>query len=244
MRTVSTTKKLARKPLDATLGRAVGSITEFRTDARQLSITFDDGPYPVVTEQLANVLARHNAHAVFFVLLTRVRKNPELVRELAGAGHEIALHGLDHRRITTLGTEEAGRWLRASQRELEDVLGEEVRWFRPPHGAQNVRTRIQSARLGLTTVLWSGTTWDWKDIRHEERIAKAMADARPGAILLAHDGSADASDLASEAAVQGVNKARLLNEVLDGLAARELQAVTLTEALRQGKAVKKLSFSR
>ena len=232
-----------RGPLDRTLGPAMGSMMSIDAPRDELVLTFDDGPLPGVTEKLAEVLADHDAHAVFFVLTTRTRRAPGLVRELSDAGHEIALHGLDHRRITTLGLREADRWLAEARNELEQDLGHQVRWFRPPHGAQSPQHRLLTARHGMHPVLWSGTTWDWKDVTHEERVAKAMADARPGAILLAHDGSADASDLAVDPAVQGVDKPALLDEILTGFDERGLEAVTLSKALRGAKPVNRLSFS-
>lgn len=241
---VKATLKQARGPVDAALGPVVGSITHLDTPRRELVLTFDDGPFPVVTDQLAQVLDEHDAKAVFFALVTRTRRSPGLVRDLAAQGHEIALHGLDHRRITTLGLREADRWIAHAKAELEDELGREVRWFRPPHGAQSPQHRLMMARHGLRPVLWSGTTWDWKDVSQDERVAKAMDCARPGAILLAHDGAADASDLATDLPVEGVDKADLLHRVLTGFAERDLKAVTLSDALVGARAVDRISFSR
>lgn len=244
MSTASRVKQMVRGPLEAVAGPAVGSIASIRTDHQELVVTFDDGPLPGTTDALAEVLATHDAKAVFFVLGTRVKRDPGLVRELAAAGHEIGLHGLDHRTVRGMSPRQAFDWLQRGRGELTDVLGSRVDWFRPPHGAQSPLTRVMAGRLGMGTVLWSGTTWDWKDVSHAERVAKAMSDARPGAILLAHDGAADASDLAREEAVTGVDKPRLLDEVLTGFAERGLRSVTLTEALAHGSAVNRLSFSR
>lgn len=239
-----TMKSLLRRPADALLGPVMGSVMSVRTRSPQVVLTFDDGPLPGSTEPLATVLADHNAQATFFMLLTRARRNPGLVGELVQAGHEVALHGLDHRRVTTLPRHDLAPWLRDARAELEDIAGVPVRWFRPPHGAQSPRSRLAASAAGLTTVLWSGTTWDWKDVSHEERVARAMRDAVPGAILLAHDGAADASDLATEEAVSGVDKVALLSEVLTGLEERGLSAVSLGTALTAGTPVRRLNFSR
>ncbi|SDN92469.1 Peptidoglycan/xylan/chitin deacetylase, PgdA/CDA1 family [Actinomyces ruminicola] len=237
-------KTLLRRPADALLGPALGSVMSVRTRTPQVILTFDDGPLPGSTEPLAAVLAAHDAHATFFMLLTRARRSPGLVQELVRAGHEIALHGMDHRRVTTLRRRELTPWLRDARAELEDIAGVPVRWFRPPHGAQSPRSRLAAAAAGLSTVLWSGTTWDWKDVTHQERVARAMRDAVPGAILLAHDGAADACDLADEEPAAGVDKVALLTEVLTGLRARDLRAVALGPALAAGRPVRRLSFSR
>lgn len=232
-----------RKPVDAVTGPLLGSIISVASPDPILVLTFDDGPAPGVTEGLAQLVVDAGGSAVFFVLLTRARQEPGLLRDLAAAGHEIALHGLDHRRLPTLTRSAAQLWLQDGKAELEDLIGQEVRWFRPPHGAQNPRTRLQAQRAGLTTVLWSGTTWDWKDVSEADRMTKALADSRPGAILLAHDGTADATDLAAEPKPPEVDKFALLSALLDAWSERGLRTVTLSGALKTGMPVRRLSFS-
>ena len=65
-------------------------------------LTYDDGPTPGVTDRLLPILAEAGATATFFVLLTRVRAHPSMVAELLAAGHEVALHGIDHVDLTSL----------------------------------------------------------------------------------------------------------------------------------------------
>ena len=82
-------------------GVVAGSVMRVRTDEPVVVLTYDDGPTaetPAVLEALADV----GATATFFVLLTRVRRTPGLLADVRDAGHEIALHGADHRRLTTL----------------------------------------------------------------------------------------------------------------------------------------------
>ncbi|MGA8245859.1 MAG: polysaccharide deacetylase family protein, partial [Nocardioides sp.] len=81
------------------------SVVGVEPSSRSVVLTYDDGPTPGVTDQLLAVLAEADATATFFVLLTRVRPHLALLRELLAAGHEIGLHGPDHRRLTTLPPE-------------------------------------------------------------------------------------------------------------------------------------------
>jgi peptidoglycan/xylan/chitin deacetylase (PgdA/CDA1 family) len=231
--------------------RVVGSITALDTDRPHVVLTFDDGPDPVVTPQLLEVLQRHGATATFFVLLQPARAYPELLRQVAEAGHEIALHGLDHRRLPQLPTREAVRWLRSSRDELTQLTGTPVRWFRPPHGAQSPATWAAARALSMDVVLWNGTTWDWNDVSQEQRVAKALESARPGSILLAHDGAHyDAQynaqyDSVTEAPVADVDKTDLLERVLSSYAARGLACRSLRHALAAGGTpVRTASFSR
>lgn len=110
------------------------SVIAVRPAAGSVVLTYDDGPTPGVTDRLLPVLAEASATATFFVLLTRVRSRVGLLRETLAAGHEVGLHGPDHRRLTTLPPETLATRFRDAKAELEDVMGAEVRWSRPPDG--------------------------------------------------------------------------------------------------------------
>lgn len=236
-------KARLRSALDQVAGPIVGSTTSVRTARTQVVLTFDDGPHLQETPRLLDVLARHRAHATFFVLLTRVRQAPDLTRRLIEDGHEVGLHGADHRRWTTGSLREVCQRISSAQAELAQVTGRPVRYVRPPHGAQSPATNLWCRRLGMSTILWDSTTWDWKDVPHQDRLNKAM-QARAGSILLAHDGMADASDLSDEVPTVTVDKAALLDEVLTEFGRRGLHIVTLSQALADGRAVRRLSFAK
>jgi hypothetical protein len=95
---------------------------------------------------------------------------------------------------------------------------------------------------GLLPVLWGPTTWDWKDVSHEERVAKAMTGVAPGAIVLAHDGFAGPDDGACDGPPPSVDRGELVRSVLDGYAERGLQARSLGNALDSGSLVRETWF--
>ena len=142
-----------------TTGDSVVSVT----DATAAVLTYDDGPTPGVTDRLLPVLAEAGATATFFVLLTRVRREPGLLREVLAAGHEIGLHGPDHQRLTTLPPASLPARFRESRAELEDLAGVPVSWSRPPYGAQDRASWAAAREAGLTPVLWSVTCRDWEN---------------------------------------------------------------------------------
>jgi len=84
------------------------------------------------TIRVLELLARHGAHATFFVLGWVAERQPDLVRRIAAAGHEVASHGQDHRRVTHQSPDEFRASVRRSKRVLEDVSGDEVVGFRAP----------------------------------------------------------------------------------------------------------------
>jgi len=220
----------------------VGSIRS--TTASPVVLTFDDGPDPEQTPRVLEVLRDHDATATFFVLLTRVDAYPGLLDEVLAAGHEVALHGPDHRALTDFSYQEARARTTAARERLEDRTGREVQWFRPPYGSQSFATLLATERAGLTSVLWSGTTWDWKDVSPDERRAKAAEGGRPGAILLAHDGLAGPADGADDGPPVACDRPALMGEVLDEYAARGLVGRSLGEALAAGRPVRTMRFSR
>ena len=222
---------------------AVGSVTSLTDLPGRAVLTFDDGPDPETTPRLLDALAEHGATATFFVLADPVRAHPEVLRRVVREGHHVALHGLDHRRLPQLGSRAALAWLRESRSLVEQAIERPVTHFRPPHGAQSPRTWSMARALGLRVVLWDGTTWDWREATPEERVAKALESARPGSILLAHDGAHHEPGTPEPA--RDVDKVTLLHDVVAAYGVRGLRFVSLEDALADGaRMVLEPSFSR
>jgi peptidoglycan/xylan/chitin deacetylase (PgdA/CDA1 family) len=235
-----------RRPANAVAKRLgiIGSLVSVRTAEPQIVLTFDDGPDPRGTDEVLTALAEHRSTATFFILLTRVRRYPGLLESVAAAGHEIALHGADHRRLTDFSYRDAKARTAAAKTELEDLLGKEVRWFRPPEGRQTLASWRAVTGCGLTPVLWGPTTWDWRQLSQRERVAKAQEGAEQGAILLGHDAFADELDGAVSGPAPELDRHELIVEVLDRYRDRGLAGVSLGRALEQGRAVKEARFRR
>ena len=245
----------ARSRLPAGLRRAlrraawpVGSVDAVRTAEPEIVLTFDDGPDPVGTPAVLDALAAHGATATFFVLLTRVRSRPDLVARVLAQGHEIGLHGADHRPLPHFAYAEARARTAAAAYELEALTGTPVRWFRPPYGAQTPRTWLAVRRAGLVPVMWGPTTWDWRELPQDERVRKAQEGARAGAVVLAHDAFAGAADGALDDGrglrAPDVDRFDLVHRVLETYAAAGLRARSLGDALRHGRPVRVAHFSR
>jgi peptidoglycan/xylan/chitin deacetylase (PgdA/CDA1 family) len=229
--------RTARTAVRRGVGTVAGSAVSVRTAAPHVVLTFDDGPEPGGTDRVLAALADAGATATFFMLLTRVRRYRSLCEEVVAAGHEVALHGVDHRALPTLPAGEVARLARAGKAELEDATGREVRWCRPPYGRQTVRNWRALTSAGLMPVLWGPTTWDWKDVSHAERLEKAQQGVHPGAIVLAHDAFAGAEDGAFDGPAPVLDRGELITDVLGGYAARGLAARSVGDALGPGRLV-------
>lgn len=229
-------------------GAPLGSVVAVRTAEPEVVLTFDDGPDPVGTPAVLDALAAHGATATFFVLLTRVRRHPGLVERVLREGHEVGLHGVDHRPLPGFSFSEARARTAAGAAELQALTGTRVRWFRPPYGAQSPGSWLATRRAGLVPVLWGPTTWDWREVGQDERVRKAQEGAGPGSVLLAHDAFADARDGAADYGrglrAPDVDRRELVDRVLTAYAARGWRGRSLGDALQHGRAVRAAHFSR
>jgi peptidoglycan/xylan/chitin deacetylase (PgdA/CDA1 family) len=224
-------------------GSLAGSVVAVRTAASQVVLTFDDGPEPGGTDRVLTALADAGATATFFVLITRVRRHRGLLDEVVAAGHEVALHGVDHRALPDLPVDEVARLVRSGRAELEDAVGQEVRWHRPPYGRLSLRTWRAVTGSGLLPVMWGPSTWDWKDVPPCERLARSRQGLRPGAIVLAHDGFAGAGDLADDGPAPVLDRGALIAEVLAGYAELGLAARSLRDVAAHGRLVREVRLT-
>lgn len=215
--------------------RVMGSVLAVQTSEPLVVLTFDDGPEPPQTEHVLDALAERGAHATFFMLVGRARRHPTLVHRIVEAGHEIALHGIDHRPLNAMPAAEVTRRTVAGRAELEDIAGVPVQWMRPPYGRQSPRTYRAIRGAGLMPVLWGGTNLDSTDAPDDSRLASAMRAAQPGAILLCHDGRAGPADGVDDGDIPPFDRGALTRRTLSALAERGMAATSLGRALDRGR---------
>jgi peptidoglycan/xylan/chitin deacetylase (PgdA/CDA1 family) len=221
----------------------IGSIRSVRPNRDLAVLTYDDGPQPGGTDRVLAALAEAGSTATFFILVGRARKHPGLLADVVAAGHEIALHGVDHVRLTTLSPALVRKRTRDGRRELEDLAGQQVRWFRPPYGAQRPGTWAAIRSTGLVPVVWSDEAADWQDDTVDEITART-ASVRSGSVLLLHDGYADAFDGVDDGPPPGFDRGELSKRILGGLGERGLATASLRDALAVGTAVRGAWFRK
>lgn len=222
----------------------VGSVTAVRTASARIVLTYDDGPDSNGTERVLEALAKHDATATFFILLTRARRYRSLLAEVMAAGHELALHGIDHRRLTDFSYNEVRRRTADGKAELEDLAGRHIEWMRPPYGRQTLRTWRAIRAAGVMPVMWGPTTWDSVNVAQAARITKARDGAVAGAILLAHDGFAGPLDGVDDGPEPVLDRGELTDRVLLEYRALGLTGCSLADALTAGTAVREARFRR
>lgn len=213
------------------------SVVRVDTTAPHVVLTYDDGPQPGGTDRILVALAEAGATATFFVLLSKVRRDPTLLVEVMSAGHEIGLHGSDHRNLTALPLAEVRRRTREAKTELEDVTGRAIRWFRAPYGAQSLGVVEAVRGAGLVPVCWSASWQDWADMALDARMALALAGIGPGAIVLAHDGFAGSADGVDDGRAPSFDRGELSRHILAAYRDLGLSARSLSDALVTGTPV-------
>lgn len=152
-------------------------------------LTFDDGPDPEWTPRVLDVLARANAQATFFMIGLHARKHPDLVRRIATSGHTIGNHTLTHAHPWRIGKRRAANEVRDGAATLADIIGEQPKWFRPPHGARRRAMLDAACEQSETLVMWDVSAIDWGLLGTSRRIAERLSHARAGDIVLMHDGA-------------------------------------------------------
>jgi peptidoglycan/xylan/chitin deacetylase (PgdA/CDA1 family) len=166
----------------------IGSVRGVRTSRRVVALTYDDGPDPKGTPAVLAALAEAGVTATFFQLAERAERYPELVRDVLDAGHEIAVHGVDHSRLTALPRADAAARIRDARDRLAAVAGRQQRYFRPAYGGQTLGTYLATRRAGLDPVVWGPTVADWVDGDPRDIAARALTGLGPGEVVLLHDG--------------------------------------------------------
>jgi peptidoglycan/xylan/chitin deacetylase (PgdA/CDA1 family) len=186
-------------------------------DPKAVALTFDDGPWPDNTAKVLGILAKARVKATFFLVGEQVRKHPEIVGEELRAGMTLGSHSYSHPQpFGALSGDAIAREIDQGVAALAD-LGVKTPLFRPPGGAIPPVVVSAARAKGLRTVVWTVDPDDWKrGTTADQIVQRVLARAKPGAIVLLHDGGGDRS-----ATVEA------LPRIIDGLKARKLSFVTL-----------------
>lgn len=202
-------------------------VWEVPMDEPLIALTFDDGPDERTTGRILDLLARYKAKATFFVVGRRAEMYPGIVRREALEGHEIANHTYTHMYFNrSVRKDDIVREIDRTASRLQELTGQECRWFRPPGGFYN-DTVVRAAREhGYTVVLWSWhqDTRDWISPGVNRIVRKVLENAHNGDIVLLHDHV--------EGSTQTV---QALEQILPELSRRGFKMVTVSELMQHKK---------
>jgi peptidoglycan-N-acetylglucosamine deacetylase len=154
-----------------------------------VALTFDDGPHPVTTRRVLEVLAETSATATFFLVGAKAERYPDVVRAIVAGGHTIGAHGYSHDTLYAfLSPSAVAEDIRRTQAVIESASGVRALWFRPPVGQVSPRTVAGAKRAGLEIVAWSVRGFDGLRRTDPDRLLNRIERGlKPGAIVLLHD---------------------------------------------------------
>jgi peptidoglycan-N-acetylglucosamine deacetylase len=158
-----------------------------------VALTIDDGPHPVWTPKVLNLLERYHVPATFCLIGNQVRGHEALARSVVAAGHHVANHTWSHPlRLPALTPPQMHREIEWAQDKIYSTTGYAPRLFRSPGGSWSPSLLAQAAQAGLTALDWSDDPKDWQR-PGVAAITNRLLAAKPGQILLCHDGGGDRS---------------------------------------------------
>jgi peptidoglycan-N-acetylglucosamine deacetylase len=155
--------------------------------SNSIALTFDDGPEPIWTDKILECLAKWDVHASFFVLADAVEKHPDLARKIVVGGHELEVHGAEHRAAAFMKPSQLHSGLQRTVQLITTISGRSPRWYRPPYGARPLIAAPYKT-LGLHLVVWSWSAGDWSGA-WEQTCGAPINPIRAGEIVLLHDGA-------------------------------------------------------
>jgi peptidoglycan/xylan/chitin deacetylase (PgdA/CDA1 family) len=176
--------KVLKRPLSLAARNLMGTITHAQTNDPVLALTFDDGPHPEYTLRLLDVLDRYQARATFFCVGKFAAKHPEVIRQVAIAGHVIGNHTWDHSSFPLLTHRERCSQLKRCAEALRHYGS---RLFRPPYGQQNLASRLDLLQQGYQVVGWAHEAGDWRLTNASQIVEQVLGGIRPGRIVVFHD---------------------------------------------------------
>lgn len=156
------------------------------TGNKVIALTFDDGPGPY-TEKLLDILDKYDAKATFFLIGSKVSGQASVVRNIQARGHQLGNHSWSHPELPKLSVDQIAGEIDRTNEAIRQATGVKPSILRPPYGAVNGVVLEQLRLRNMSSILWSVDTRDWADRNSQIVCSRAVAGARPGAVILMHD---------------------------------------------------------
>lgn len=196
------------------LVRTPGTYYMSHTQEKIVALTFDDGPDPIDTPEIMNILKEKGVRATFFVLGQAAHDNPDLLKRLVKEGHEIGNHSFNHdyqqRRLL--------KEINQTDEQVYAATGTHTHFYRPPGGFLTKGQLESIKKNGQVVALWSVDSKDWRNPGVKQIVKNVLDNVSPGAIILLHDGG-----------FQRTQTVKALAQIIDSLENQGYRFVTLSE---------------
>lgn len=153
-------------------------------DKKLIAITFDDGPHETLTPRLLDILKKEDVKATFFVLGSRAKYHPDILKRAADEGHQIGSHTYNHKELPKLSEHERLKEIKDTADLIEQTIGKRPSAMRPPYGSISDSVKKDA---GALLILWSIDPEDWKYRDADTVYHNVTGPVRDGDIILLHD---------------------------------------------------------
>jgi peptidoglycan-N-acetylglucosamine deacetylase len=205
------------------------TIFQGKTNQKVVALTFDDGPYGNVTNQILDILKNNQVKATFFVTGKNAQMYPDILKREVNEGHTIGNHSYDHSKLLAI---EPAKKLKTNISNADNAIFSDIkvhpRFFRPPYGLKSPQMIRLLNNMGYKVILWDDATNDYNLNQSPEAITnQVLKKVKPGAIIDLHDGRDMHVNYPRE------NLIKALPCIIDSLKAAGYQLVTLDQLIEQ-----------
>ncbi|WP_342043566.1 polysaccharide deacetylase family protein [Bacillus sp. OTU2372] len=210
-------------PFLLTAGAGIG-VLKRKDTSEKVAFTFDDGPNPIYTPQLLDLLKKNNIKATFFVVGSKAEKYPELIDRMHADGHLIGMHNYVHKSNWVMWPRTVRQHLTKTASIIEKITGERPIYYRPPWGLLTLFDFLLIKKYKM--IHWSVMAEDWRSRGGSEKVEKRLLrDIKKGDVVLLHDcGDTVGADVDAP-----INTITALKEVFKELSSRRISCVRIDE---------------
>lgn len=179
---------LVGKTVSASASEKKLPIYSVETQEKKVAITFDAAWTNQDTDELIEILKKHNAKATFFIVGDWAEKFPESVKAFYDAGHTIANHSDTHKAFSKCSREEIKEEIINCNEKLENITGEKVTLLRAPSGDYTDESLEVTESLNMHMIQWDNDSLDYTGLTVDEIVSRVTSRAHNGSIILFHNG--------------------------------------------------------
>ncbi len=163
-------------------------IYSVETDVKKIAVTFDAAWSAEDTDELLNILEKHNAKTTVFAVGDWIRKNPDAVKKFYDKGHEIGNHSNTHALFGKVSREKITEEIENCNNEIEKITGKKTKVLRAPSGDYDNKSIEIAESMGMKMIQWDVDSLDWKKLSVDEMYNRVTSKVQSGSILLFHNG--------------------------------------------------------
>ena len=166
-------------------------------------MTFDDGPYSETTPKILEVLNSHSIGGIFFVIGSKVKEHPEIVRKIHENGYFLGNHTYEHSNFfSMLSSKNVEQEIEKCDQIIEQLTGEKSIFFRPPIGYTNPRIARVVKKMNKIVIGWQLRSYD-SVLKNPMRLKnRLLRNVKTSDIILIHDNLPQSAEMLEDFIVQ------------------------------------------